>query len=71
MKSFGTSGAHTCTTACRSRTGRRELADYVDDENASPRWDYAAELLSDGLIDVHFDLTPRGRRAHAWFESLM
>jgi hypothetical protein len=29
----------------------------------TPPWDYASELLADGLIDVHFDLTPRGRRA--------
>jgi hypothetical protein len=28
-----------------------------------PPWDYASELLADGLIDVHFDLTPGGRRA--------
>lgn len=30
-----------------------------------PPWDYGAELLGDGLIDVHFDLTPRGLRALA------
>jgi hypothetical protein len=48
----------------------RALADYAGDEDASPPWDYAAELLSDGLIDVHFDLTPRGRRAHARVDSL-
>jgi hypothetical protein len=29
----------------------------------TPPWDYASELLADGLVDVHFDLTPRGRRA--------
>lgn len=40
------------------------LADFVDDGKAPP-WDYAAELLADGLIDVHFALTPRGRRALA------
>jgi hypothetical protein len=40
------------------------LTDYVEDpERALPPWEYAAELLADGLIDVHFDLTPRGRRA--------
>ncbi len=40
------------------------LADYVDDGKPPP-WDFAAELLADGLIDVHFALTPRGRRALA------
>jgi hypothetical protein len=40
------------------------LADFVDDGKAPP-WDHAAELLADGLIDVHFALTPRGRRALA------
>jgi hypothetical protein len=28
-----------------------------------------SELLADGLIDVHFDLTPRGRRAVARMEQ--
>jgi hypothetical protein len=28
-----------------------------------PPWAYATELLSDGLIDTHFSLTPRGHRA--------
>jgi hypothetical protein len=41
------------------------LADYRNDPAASPPWEYASELLADGLIDVHFDLTPRGRRAVA------
>jgi hypothetical protein len=31
----------------------------------SPPWEHATELLADGLIDTHFDLTPRGRRALA------
>jgi hypothetical protein len=31
----------------------------------SPPWEHAVELLADGLIDTHFDLTPRGRRALA------
>jgi hypothetical protein len=31
----------------------------------SPPWEHAIELLADGLIDTHFDLTPRGRRAQA------
>ena len=41
------------------------LAAYRDDRDASPSWEYASELLADGLIDVHFDLTPRGKRAIA------
>jgi hypothetical protein len=31
----------------------------------SPPWEYVEELLSDGLIDTHAALTPRGRRALA------
>jgi hypothetical protein len=39
------------------------LAEFLADDEASPPWDYAAELLEDGLIDTHAALTPRGRRA--------
>jgi hypothetical protein len=45
--------------------GMRLLADFLGTSDASPPWDHASELLADGLIDVHFDLTPRGRRALA------
>jgi hypothetical protein len=31
----------------------------------TPPWEHASELLADGLVDVHFDLMPRGRRALA------
>ena len=41
------------------------LAQDRDDPDSSPPWDYASELLADGLIDVHFGLTPRGKRATA------
>jgi hypothetical protein len=41
------------------------LTRYRDDPASPPPWDYASELLADGLIDVHFDLTPRGKRATA------
>jgi hypothetical protein len=41
------------------------LARYRYDPELSPPWEYASELLADGLIDVHFDLTPRGKRAIA------
>jgi hypothetical protein len=43
----------------------RALTDFLGETDASPPWEYAAELLADGLIDVHFDLTPRGKRALA------
>jgi hypothetical protein len=43
----------------------RALIDYLGEEDTPPPWEYAAELLADGLIDVHFDLTPRGKRALA------
>jgi hypothetical protein len=41
------------------------LASFAGAEGASPPWEYAAELLADGLIDTNFALTPRGRRALA------
>jgi hypothetical protein len=41
------------------------LAEFLEDEQQPPPWDHARELLADGLIDVHFALTPRGRRALA------
>jgi hypothetical protein len=31
----------------------------------SPPWEHASELLADGLIDAHFALTARGKRALA------
>jgi hypothetical protein len=39
------------------------LADFLAGEEASPPWEYAAELLEDGLIDTNAALTSRGRRA--------
>jgi hypothetical protein len=41
------------------------LEDFLAEEGASPPWEHAAELLADGLIDTHFAVTPRGRRALA------
>ena len=38
------------------------LSDFVDG-NVSPPWEYASDLLADGLIDARFAVTPRGRRA--------
>ncbi len=55
-------------TFSASSDALRALADYLD-EGGSPPWEYASELLADGLIDVHFDLTPRGRRALARVEA--
>ena len=40
-----------------------ELAEFLNDGDGSPPWDQAVELLADGLIDDHFALTHRGRRA--------
>jgi hypothetical protein len=54
------SEAHEMFTA--SAAAFDALADYTDDGKPPP-WDFAAELLADGLIDVQFALTPRGRRA--------
>jgi hypothetical protein len=45
------------------------LAEFLDDELQPPPWDQARELLADGLIDVHFAVTPRGRRTLASRES--
>jgi hypothetical protein len=41
------------------------LEDFLAEEGESPPWEHAAELLADGLIDTHFAVTPRGRRALA------
>jgi hypothetical protein len=41
------------------------LLDFLDDELRPPPWDHARELLADGVVDVHFGVTPRGRRALA------
>ena len=48
-----------------SPEGMSLLADFLAASETSPPWDHASELLADGLVDVHFDLTPRGRRALA------
>jgi hypothetical protein len=43
------------------------LSEFLD--GGSPPWEHASELLADGLVDVHLDLTPRGHRALASRES--
>jgi hypothetical protein len=44
------------------------LADFYE-HGGPPPWEHASELLADGLIDVHFELTRRGRRALAAREA--
>jgi hypothetical protein len=39
------------------------------EEGGEPPWEHAAELRAEGLVNVHFDLTPRGRRALASFSQ--
>lgn len=40
----------------------RALADHSGRASGAPPWQWAPELYEDGLIDVSFNLTPRGRR---------
>jgi hypothetical protein len=51
-------------TFVASAEALRALDGFLAD-GGSPPWEHATELLADGLIDTHFDLTPRGRRALA------
>jgi len=62
---FRWDGKEIAETFNASQEALNALAGYRDDPDASPPWEYASELLADGLIDVHFDLTPRGKRAIA------
>jgi hypothetical protein len=61
---FRLNGTEFDETFTASPEALRALADFLD-EGGSPPWEHASELLADGLIDVHFDVTPRGRRALA------
>jgi hypothetical protein len=45
-----------------SQEARDELVAFLDG-GGSPPWEHTRELLSDGLIDTHWALTPRGQRA--------
>jgi hypothetical protein len=47
-----------------SEEALQALAEFLERGEAPP-WEHASELLADGVIDVHFALTPRGRRALA------
>lgn len=55
-------GSEFVETFSASGEGLNALADFLDDGKPPP-WQHASELLADGLINVHFGLTPRGRRA--------
>jgi hypothetical protein len=50
-------------TFAASPAALRALRAWVDDPTGPPPSEHASELLEDGLIDRHFGLTPRGRRA--------
>jgi hypothetical protein len=52
-------------TFAASTEALQALADFLAGEGQRPPWEYASELLADGLIDTHFALTARGRRALA------
>jgi hypothetical protein len=65
---FRLNGTEFEETFSASPAALRALADFRD-QGSPPPWEHASELLADGLIDVHFDLTPRGRRAVARLES--
>jgi hypothetical protein len=41
----------------------RALREWVADPAGPPPWEFARDLLEDGLVDRHFGLTQRGRRA--------
>ncbi|MDX6409246.1 MAG: hypothetical protein QOE13_2317 [Gaiellaceae bacterium] len=60
---FRWDGKEIAETFNASQEALNALARYRADSDSSPPWEYASELLADGLIDVHFDLTPRGKRA--------
>ena len=62
---FRWDGKEIAETFNASENALTALAAYRAGSGAQPPWDYASELLADGLIDVHFDLTPRGKRAIA------
>jgi hypothetical protein len=62
---FRVDGIEAHETFTASAEALDALADFLDDDGRPPPWDHASELLADGLIDTHFALTPRGRRALA------
>ena len=62
---FRWDGKEIAETFNASEDALTALARFRYDPDSSPPWEYASELLADGLIEVHFDLTPRGKRAIA------
>jgi len=52
-------------TFTASSDALRALAEFLADGDRGPPWDAAEELLADGIVDTHFAVTPRGRRALA------
>jgi hypothetical protein len=48
-----------------SEEALQALAEFLEQGEAPPPWEHSSELLADGVIDVHFALTPRGHRALA------
>jgi hypothetical protein len=51
-------------TFAASRESLAALRGFLDGQ-LPPPWDFAQELLADGIIDVHLGLTPRAHRAPA------
>lgn len=62
--SFRLNGNDYRETFAVSDEALQALAGFLD-QGDPPPWEHASELLADGLVDVHFALTPRGRRALA------
>jgi hypothetical protein len=52
-------------TFSASADALKALEDFLAQEGSPPPWEHAEELLADGLIETHFAVTPRGRRALA------
>ena len=50
-------------TLVASAEGLEALRAWVDDPTGEPPWQHLRELAADGLVDRHFALTSRGRRA--------
>lgn len=64
VSSYRFNGTEFAETFTAPDVALQALADFVE-QGESPPWEHAESLLADGLVDVHFALTPRGRRALA------
>jgi hypothetical protein len=69
LETYELEGVQVRETFAASAEALQAVADFYEQEGSSPPWKHASELLADGLIDVHFDLTPRGRRALKRFKG--